>query len=577
MFGGAANEAWAAKVTYHILTLPIDNSIYHMKSEVSGHRLEAVKVVVNNQSSVELPAHYKSPLAENFKYYLPGDINIGSSAIQLYENSPKTKGILYDIKAGSESNDVEEGKEILGSTAEYYVVYTYNASNPIAQLNGSVDYNIEIKNKGYLAYNRGRNDRPAVVPTAKVNPEIISSPDFIKVNNPGAGITTYWSDNTNNKNKSDDVASQFHFIFNFKGLDPYNIMICNSYNRDITFIEKNEDGDKKFVYKWYKGGQLLSVSENNCFIVSDINKRYTTEYNSAIPNPTDPASTPMEGYLHGLDGIIWGTVALLNSTTNNDGYVFMGTRTVNSDGAVPTPGNDNKYYYLKFDNNNLTIKKQTSTEVSNNYSTAGIYPIKKLTFKVATPFYKVEQTDDHIISVSDQVSQYTAENTPIETKYLPAALKREYCNYNGKFYKNAACTQEITYFKDADYDNTEGYKVYVGYNVSASIPFKAITPAATYSAATWTGATWYELTDENSTEEYGRKLRYDGTNFKNNGAAGTYEKESEFAFIGDPYELRVVYRNATSGATPSYVGAAGTPDTGTNLTATNGRLQVADC
>ena len=581
MFGGAANEAWAAKVTYHILTLPIDNSIYHMKSEVSGHRLEAVKVVVNNQTTVELPAHYKSPLAENFKYYLPGDINIGSSAIQLYENSPKTKGILYDIKAGSESNDVEEGKTIPGSTAEYYVVYTYNASNPIAQLNGSVDYNIEIKNKGYLAYNRGRNDRPAVVPTAKVNPEIISSPDFIKVNNPGAGITTYWSDNTNNKNKSDDVASQFHFIFNFKGLDPYNIMICNSYNRDITFIEKNEDGDKKFVYKWYKGGQLLSVSENNCFIVSDINKRYTTEYNSAIPNPTDPASTPMEGYLHGLDGIIWGTVALLNSTTNNDGYVFMGTRTVNSDGAVPTPGNDNKYYYLKFDNNNLTIKKQTSTEVSNNYSTAGIYPIKKLTFKVATPFYKVEQTDDHIISVSDQVSQYTAENTPIETKYLPAALKREYCNYNGKFYKNAACTQEITYFKDADYDNTEGYQVYVGYNVSASIPFKAITPAATYSAATWTGATWYELTDENSTQEYGRKLRYDGTYFKNNGAAGTYEKESEFAFIGDPYELRVVYRNATSGDTPSYVGATGTPDTGTNLTASTTasagyKWQIAD-
>ena len=39
--GGAAHEAWATDVTYHILTLPIDNSIYHMTSTVSGKRLEA--------------------------------------------------------------------------------------------------------------------------------------------------------------------------------------------------------------------------------------------------------------------------------------------------------------------------------------------------------------------------------------------------------------------------------------------------------------------------------------------------------------------------------------------------------
>ena len=66
--GGMGNEAWAAKVTYHILTLPINNSIYHMKAAVSGHRLEAVKIVVDNQTSVELPAHYKSPLATGFTY-----------------------------------------------------------------------------------------------------------------------------------------------------------------------------------------------------------------------------------------------------------------------------------------------------------------------------------------------------------------------------------------------------------------------------------------------------------------------------------------------------------------------------
>ena len=48
LLGGIGNEAWAAKVTYHILTLPIDNSIYHMNGSenvLNGKRLEAVRVV----------------------------------------------------------------------------------------------------------------------------------------------------------------------------------------------------------------------------------------------------------------------------------------------------------------------------------------------------------------------------------------------------------------------------------------------------------------------------------------------------------------------------------------------------
>ena len=70
--GSITNHALAAKVTYHILTLPIPdpaipgNYNYHMKDAVIGHRLEAFKVVVDNQTTVELPAHYKSPLATGF-------------------------------------------------------------------------------------------------------------------------------------------------------------------------------------------------------------------------------------------------------------------------------------------------------------------------------------------------------------------------------------------------------------------------------------------------------------------------------------------------------------------------------
>ena len=581
--GGMGNEAWAAKVTYHILTLPINPSEYdyHMKSAVTGKRLEAIKVVVDNQTAVELPAHYKSPLATGFTYYKPEDIDgHGGSAESLYDGVNNAKGVLYSVNGEDTPADdtddatpVAEGSAITTSTAEYYVVYTYNASNTIVQLDGSVNYNIAVKSKGFLSLNRGRNNRPAVIPTAKVDPEMLASPDFSYVANPGNSIGTYWNDG-NNKNSRDSTESKFYFIFKFEGKDPYHIVLRTSYERNYTYIEKNE-GTQTFVYKWYKGSVLMAASGANAYLASDDHVQYSTVWNSQNPNPTNPASVPMTGYFHGNKNI-WGTLALLNNTSNT-GYVFMSSRTVDGNGVVPGP-NNSKYYYLVFDGyNNLKINQITSAEATNNNTVDGIYPLKRVTFKVATPFYKIEPTTAHIVSVPDWVSQYTVENDPIETKYLPPSLRRKYCQYTGKFYKDALCTQEITKFSEAIFDNTEGYQVYIGYNLTSDIPFKGITPAASYTASTWANATWYELTDEGSTRTDGLKLKYDGTNFKNNGSDNVFDKTTEFAFIGDPYELRLVYRDATSGATPYYVGAAGTPPTTETLltastTATEGYL-----
>ena len=570
--GSITNNAWAAKVTYHILTLPINPSYYdyHMKSTVTGHRLEAFKVVVDNQSTVELPAHYKSPLiaSGNFKYYKPEDINSGGSAISLYDDVTDSKGVLYKVK-GVDTEDpaptaVAEGTAITTSTAEYYVVYTYNeAANDgsIAKLDGSVNYNIGVKDKGFLSYNRGRNNRPAVVPTAKVDPEMLASPDFSYVENPGNSITTYWSDG-NNKNTRDSTESKFFFGFKFEGKDPYHIVVRTSYARNYTYIEQNDDKKGDFVYKWYKGGALFASGTGNNYIASDDHIRYTQTWVNGDPNPQNPTRVAKTGFYHGNKSY-WSTVALLNNTSNT-GYVFMGTRTVDGNGATPASP-----YYMKFTGNNLNYGQISAAEATKSHTMNGIYPLKKVTFKIATPFYALATTDEekaaHVVSVADWVSQYTVENDSIVPKYLPTSLRRKYCNYTGKFYKDALCTQEITYFSDANYDNTEGYKVYIGYNLTSDIPFKGITPASTYTAETWANATWYELTDEASTQVDGLKLKYDGTNFKNNGADNVYDKTTEFAFIGDPYELRVVYRDATSGATPYYVGATGTPPTNETL------------
>ena len=142
----APHQSWATDVTYHILTLPIDNNIYHMKDEISGKRLEAFKITVTGQSKLELPAQYKSPLVGSFTYYAASDVTMSTSSVKLFDaTNNSNKAYYYTINGGASA--VAEGTTLSGSKAEYYVVYTYNASNTIAQLDGSVKYN--IKAKGY--------------------------------------------------------------------------------------------------------------------------------------------------------------------------------------------------------------------------------------------------------------------------------------------------------------------------------------------------------------------------------------------------------------------------------------------
>ena len=560
LFTAAAHQAWATDVTYHILTLPIDPSVYdyHMKSSVTGWRLEAVKVVQKGQSTLELPAHYKSPLVTpgSFKYYKASDVTKDNSgnAQNLFDNGP-IKGVLYRVNGENtpttedDATPVAEGSTLPSGSVEYYVVYTYDASNEIAKLDGLVHYNIKTKykdkgtwkDKGFIAYNRGRNNRPAVLPTANVDPEMLASEDFMVASVDGTKVSPYWKDG-NNKNKEADVASQFHFMFKFEGKDPYNIIIRTAYAKDSTYIEKN-DGTNNFVYKWYKEGSLFASTTNNCYIASDEHKKYTQAWDDGSANPINPGYENRNGNYHCQTGVMWNSVALLPNT-DNSGYVFMGTRTVDGNGTVP-----NSPYYLKEKDtyNNLYFNGGNS---SDNLSIEGIYPIKKVTFKVATPFYDPESPTAHIVSVADQVSQYTVNNDPIETKYLPETLKRKYCTFNGKFYSDATCETEITHFSQANFDVDEGYQVYVGYDVAPDAP-KSISPSASY-----TTATWYELTDAGSTQEYGRKIKWDATNevYKNNGANGEYVKESEFALVGDPYELKVLYRKGTEDAkTNTYV------------------------
>ena len=545
---GMTNEVWAAKVTYHILTLPFttyndDGTPY--KSDI---RVEALRVIVDNGTQVELPAHFKSPLAENFTYWASDTVTKSTNAEKLYPHNG-TSAFTYTFTG---STPIPAGTAVT-KNCDIYVTYTYKTDNTVAKLDGSKTYNIYIRG-GFLAYNRGRNNRPAVVPEKYVTTGQLANEDFVKVDltDGKSGITTYWSSG-DNKNPKAEVESQFNFLFTYEGSDPYNITIRSKYgNETACFVEKNID-DSKFVNKYYKGAALYAHQNDNIFLSSDQHKKYTFQNQDVSVKTVE--STPRNGYFHGLTNPIWGSFAILDNS-DNSGYVFIATRTVTDKGAINDPSKTGIYYKYNYltntnsdnnqYNNNLTIKSMTTAD-ANNYSTSKeMYEIETIHFKVVTPFGN-ECVD------SIKLSQFFIHEKQqlIDPKDIPSALNRKYCTFKTKFYKSSTFTpeNEITKYSQATQDEGETYTVYLGYEVSASIPFKAIKPADSY-----TKATWYELTDEGSTQEYGRKIKYDNSAkvYKNNGANGEYEKTTEFAFVGDPYELKVIYRDSTEEKSANY-------------------------
>ena len=90
---GMGNEVWAAyKVTYHILTLPMTSTRPgNTDPTYYGWRTEAIKVEVASASTIQLEAHFKSPLAKNFTYYPESVIKKDGTARQIYHPAQHCK------------------------------------------------------------------------------------------------------------------------------------------------------------------------------------------------------------------------------------------------------------------------------------------------------------------------------------------------------------------------------------------------------------------------------------------------------------------------------------------------------
>lgn len=543
LVGGVANEAWG-KVTYHILTLPFNTyNDDHSPRFVNDIRVEALRCT-SDELTVELPDYFKSPLAENFTYYAEADVTVSASRSRIYQYITTT----YDTYAINPGAIPLTPGAAIADNSHIYVTYTYNNATSPIKLDGSVDYNIVLGNR-FLCFNKARNNRVGAILATNVTNENLISTDFTYVTTNGF-----------------DSSHEFHFRFWYIGNDPYNITIQTSYVGDGTFRESDKALNKT-VTKWYKGSTLFCKGESdgrqNLWMASDDNIQYTqTDASGAVTWVSKPGY-----YRGGSNGEsemnpIWNSFAILQPDPA-EGYIYIGTK-INSNGNSWQPNSSNQYFYLtgnieKGKNPKFQLKTPANVEKSEPY------PIDTYTYKVTTPL------SGTVISVDVQMSNYS--KTANILSYVPEAIKRKYATFTGA-YKEATLTTPMTTFEDAI---ANGKEIWLKY--TSSMPFESLPSISSYD-----NARWYTIR-MNGDQENKYVAYYDmaNGNVMNTGSGrgsesdihqGENSPEAKVAFIGDPFELKIICHQAsedvTGSGTPAathnrYIGCATASADGTSL------------
>ena len=503
LLGSVGNETWA-KVTYHILTLPLNSSTNNTKAYYNGVRLEALRCV-SNDLTVGLPEDYKSPLATDFTYYAASQVTKSASRQKIYEYN-KTTFDTYTIAVSpttlSEGDAIADGSDI-------YVTYSYNSSNGIVDLTGATEYNIQIADR-FLAFNGDRGNRPGSILKSEVTASQLVSDEF-----------TYITNGVNNNHN-------FYFKWKFLGSDPYNIVVATAYTGSGTYTEGNQK-EKTYAESSLYAQLSAGGSVNKIWLSNETDRQWS--------NSVAGTYTSKPGFYRDMNPVFTSFV-LLNHKTEN--YTLVGS-VVNTNGNNWQPNASGQYMHLM---NNTNTDPEVLTKDATDADQIQFWPIETYTFKVRTP---LTGTD---VSATGKLSSYTRVNEPtkqIMTSEVPSSLRRKYCSFT-YFYKEAAKTNQITTYAQA-YDNSK--VIYVDYTVSG-LPFQTLASDGSYTAAKW-----YNLKKKGATALVG----YDtsGSKFVANGnGSNQADDKAQFAFMGDPYELRVLNRYACKQATATnrYVGFA---------------------
>jgi hypothetical protein len=585
--GGTGNEAWAAKVRYHILTLPFsirnhDNSAYYKE----GIRVEAL-LVINDAPIIELPEQYKSPLATNFQYWKSWGTPEYTYLFDRDKN-PHVLEVKYNIYSGNhteDSNKIDEGTDV-GSYTDVYVTYEYDEGKD-GQVNAreifldkGQDYNITVGGDKFLCYNRSRNNRIANANAGALTGEDLVSEDFV-VAPAGTGK------NQLGFNWSTDQFAGAHGVHMGFWLaptpyeydpepDPYNITLMTAYVGNETY--QKDPVENQYFVKPYKGATLFSLISSNANGKGTETKMWFDCDNDlhykGVPGSdgiNDPESSNYwakqvdywPGYFRHTNQPLFNSVALLNHPSGN-GYVFVGSKFNQGigDGSIKewAPNSSGNYATLTNDNNNpfMSFKTLASSPVIN------IYKIRKYILKLKTHGSETE------LAVRMRWSDAKASDKIVD--HLPDAFKRKYCSY--KAYADEALKKEITTFEDAikkaksdpadiTIEDGDNIVLWFDYTVTESFPFETLPfNPENVEDKCYAKARWYTMRMNGKAEQ--KNIAYHdndilitadgsgnakGSNTTANLHQGENSTEAQVAFMGDPYELKIISRAASEAAT----------------------------
>lgn len=583
MAGGMVSEVWAKEITYHILTMPFTVGNYNNTGDYKANiRVEALQCT-SKASTVGLPAEFKSPLATGYRYWKTAT----STYTYLYDyehnnNIVNTKYYIYQCEAGNayacltdEITDLENtSSDADRIPSDIYVTYEYNSSNGILDLTGVANYNVAITSKGvqkFMCYNRSRNNRIANANATGVSGDDLASDDFVTPVNDKKQLGWNWS-------KWGPIG--IFLGFKFTGSDPYNITIMTSYaGSELHITDAITNVDNTGTIKPYAGSTLMAkvgatylwfdVSNDRHYKLKSgikdagqwTEKKYA-DCKELYTNTPDEAKydTWVGFYRH--ESPTMNTFALLPQ--GDDGYVFVGSKMNQGTGNTPTinqPKNGQYYTYYDHLDNDGGGRSQPyfKLQALSSAHPINFYQIRSYTLKVKT------HGSSTVLSKEIKWSDAMASERIVD--HIPDALKRKYVQFKGA-YKEETLTNAITTFADAKAAGIS--EIWLKYETDTeALPFEVLPAGGRYA-----DARWYTMRVNGKAEQ--KNIAYNSENnfitgsssigFESDLHHGENSANAMVAFVGDPYELKIISRAASEAAGDNrYIGCATEAADGTTL------------
>ncbi len=517
LLGGVVNEAWA-DVTYHILTRPFTTKKTDGTDNKTNIRVEALRVVVqvtDNGGKVGLPDKFKSPLLKDAAYHYYSTATV-TQKVQIYQNNATKLDTYADL-----TGVLTPGTSDVSDNDHIYVTYDYDPSDSdictaygqSLKLDGSEAYNIEVGSDAFFCLNVIRGNRPAVLPKE----DQIKNIDDITSKEPVTVINGLYND-------YDKITGKlFYFRWKLMGNDPYSIMLVLDYDGTATYVEEGKTkplkvaGDNISNRLWTKFGN--GGSDNKMWVSYDSNYEWKNE-----------TWTKREGYYRGNNPIFESFVLLNHSPA----YTLVPSK-VNHNGNNWQPNASNNYMHLGSTTLNAgdQLNPNAKFKTFANAPKIQFYKMKEYVFNVKTPITNT------VLSQVVCVSDYSNNDDPKD--HVPDVLKRKYVTFTGG-YKETGLTNKYASFAAVDADGSaetdgSGRKI-IWLKYETSMPFTTCTKAS----PTYDDLTWYNFYTNKESQYI---VRYNSTNtsFNTTGTDGSrYARTSHFAFVGDPYELKIVSR-----------------------------------